>query len=116
MLAKRLALFTLGFLSVAQVCGADQAMDEVFAHHQQQWITKPEFTSPLVDHLPTSAAVPSPRAVLGDDIGAPRVLHYYADILKYYRALADKSPRVKIISTGKTEEGRETVLDRKSVV
>jgi zinc carboxypeptidase len=110
MLAKRLSLFTLGFLSVAPVCGADQAMDEVFAHHQQQWITKPEFTSPLVDHLPASAAVPSPRAVLGDDIGAPRVLHYYTDILKYYRALADKSPRVKIIATGKTEEGRETVL------
>src|SRR5580700_3422138 len=105
MLAKRLALFTLGFLSVAPVCGADQAMDEVFAHHQQQWITKPEFTSPLVDHLPTSTTVPSPRDVLGDDIGAPRVLHYYADILKYYRALADKSPRVKMIVTGKTEEG-----------
>jgi hypothetical protein len=60
--------------------------------------------------LPTATPVPSPRDVLGDDIGAPRVLHYYADILKYYRALADKSPRVKIILTGKTEEGRDTVL------
>ena len=89
---------------------ADPAMDDVFAHHEQQWITKPEFTSPLVDHLPVSTTVPSPRDVLGDDIGAPRVLHYYADILKYYRALAEKSPRVKIIPTGKTEEGRETVI------
>ncbi|HEX3949779.1 MAG TPA: M14 family zinc carboxypeptidase [Steroidobacteraceae bacterium] len=85
-------------------------MDEVFAQHEQQWITKPEFTSLLVDHLPASDTVPSPRDVLGDDIGAPRVLHYYADILKYYRALADKSRRVKIIPTGKTEEGRETVI------
>jgi Zinc carboxypeptidase len=108
--AKRLALCTLGLISVVQARAADQAMDEVFAHHQQQWITKPEFSSPLVDHLPTSTTVPSPRDVLGDDIGAPRVLHYYADVLKYYRALADKSPRVKIIPTGKTEEGRETVL------
>jgi hypothetical protein len=108
--ANRLALFALGLMSVAQARGADQAMDEVFAHHQQQWITKPEFTSTLVDHLPTSSTVPSPRDVLGDDIGAPRVLHYYADILKYYRVLADKSPRVKIIPTGKTEEGRETLL------
>jgi Zinc carboxypeptidase len=112
--AKRLASIALAvalaLMSVVQARAADQAMDEVFAHHQQQWITKPEFTSPLVDHLPTSATVPSPRDVLGDDIGAPRVLHYYADILKYYRALADKSSRVKIISTGKTEEGRETVV------
>jgi hypothetical protein len=108
--AKRLALFALSFISIAQARAADPAMDEVFAHHQQQWITKPEFTSPLVDHLPTSTTVPSPRDVLGDDIGAPRVLHYYADILKYYRVLADKSPRVKVIPTGKTEEGRETLL------
>ena len=108
--AKRLGLFVIGFMSIAQACAADQAMDQLFAQHQQQWITKPEFTSPLVDHLPTSTTVPSPRDVLGDDVGAPRVLHYYADILKYYRALADKSPRVKMIVTGKTEEGRETVL------
>jgi hypothetical protein len=88
-----------------QARAADQTMDEVFAHHQQQWISKPEFTSPLVDHLPTSTTVPSPRDVLGDDIGAPRVLHYYADILKYYRVLADKSPRVKIIPTVKPRKG-----------
>src|SRR5580698_1000616 len=102
--ATRLALFALAFMCVAHVCAADPAMDEVFAHHQQQWITKPEFTSPLVDHLPASTSVPSPREVLGDDIGAPRVLHYYADILKDYRALAEKSPRVKMVVTGKTEE------------
>jgi hypothetical protein len=108
--SKSLLLFALWFASIAPARAADQTMDEVFAHHQQQWITKPEFTSPLVDHLPTSTDVPSPRDLLGDDIGAPRVLHYYADILKYYRALADKSPRVKIIPTGRTEEGRETVL------
>jgi hypothetical protein len=110
MYLKTLAPLTLCLLIFAQAGTADQAMDPVFAQHEQQWITKPEFTSPLVDHLPASNAVPSPRDVLGDDIGAPRVLHYYADILKYYRALADKSPRVKIIPTGKTEEGRDTVV------
>jgi hypothetical protein len=108
--AQRLALLALGLLSIAQARAADQTMDEVFAHHQQQWITKPEFTSPLVDHLPIATAAPSPRDVLGEDIGAPRVLHYYADILRYYRALADKSPRLKIVPTGRTEEGRETVI------
>jgi hypothetical protein len=87
-----------------------QTMDPTFAQHEKQWITKPDFTSPLVDHLPASSTVPTPRDVLGHDIGAPNILDHYADILKYYRALAAKSPRVKIIETGKTEEGRETVV------
>ncbi len=89
---------------------AGQAMDPVFAAHQKAWTTKPEFSSPLVDHLPAATAVPSPRDVLGHDIGAPKVLDHYADILGYYRALAAKSGRVKIVETGATEEGRPTVV------
>jgi hypothetical protein len=85
-------------------------MDPTFAEHQKAWTTKPEFSSPLVDHLPAGGAIPSPRDVLGHDIGAPRVLDYYADMLRYYRALAAASPRVKIIETGVTEEGRPTVV------
>ena len=69
-----------------------------------------EFMSPLVDHLPKSATVPSPKDVLGYYIGAPKKLTYYADVLRYYRALAEKSPRVKVIDIGKTEEGRESVI------
>src|SRR5580692_9622716 len=87
-----------------------QAMDATFAQHSKEWTTKPEFISPLVDHLPASSTVPSPRDVLGHDIGAPRKLDYYADLLKFYRTLAEKSPRVKVIETGKTEEGRPTVI------
>ena len=90
--------------------GARAADDPVFAAHAKAWTTKPEFTSPLVDHLPAGGAVPSPRDVLGHDIGAPRVLDHYADILKYYRALASKSGRVRIVETGATEEGRPTVV------
>ena len=96
--------------AAAPVCAVAQAMDPTFAEHQKAWTTKPEFSSPLVDHLPASTTVPSPRDVLGHDIGAPRVLDHYDDILKYYRALAAKSPRVKIIETGATEEGRPTVM------
>jgi hypothetical protein len=79
-----------------------QAMDPTFAEHQKAWTTKPEFSSPLVDHLPASTpgGPPSPRDVLGHDVGAPKVLDHYADLLKYYRALAAKSPRVKIVETG----------------
>src|ERR1700743_3141627 len=96
--------------AIAQQAPGQQAMDPVFADHQKAWTTKPEFSSPLVDHLPASTGVPSPRDVLGHDIGAPRVLDHYADILKYYRALATKTNRVKIVETGATEEGRATVV------
>jgi hypothetical protein len=85
-------------------------MDPDFAKSQKEWTTRPEFSSPLVDHLPKSATVPSPKDVLGYYIGAPKKLTYYEDILKYYRALAAKSPRVKILETGKTDEGRECVV------
>jgi len=96
--------------SLAPALNAQQVMDPVFADHVKTWTTKPEFTSPLVDHLPAASGLPSPRDVLGHDIGAPRVLDHYADILGYYRALAAKSPRVKIVETGRTEEGRTTVI------
>ncbi len=102
------AAVTAALLSTASP--AQQAMDPVFADHAKAWTTKPEFTSPLVDHLPLSDTIPSPRTMLGHDIGAPRVLDHYADILGYYRALAAKSPRVRIVETGKTEEGRPTVI------
>ncbi len=89
---------------------AAQPQDEEFAKLVHEWTTRPEFLSPLVDHLPRSAAVPSPKDVLGYHIGAPKKLTYYADILRYYRALAGKSPRVVVESIGKTDEGRECVV------
>lgn len=105
------AALVLGLISAVPAM-ADQAMDPTFAEHQKAWTTNPEFSSPLVDHLPASApgGAPSPRDVLGHDIGAPQVLDHYDDILKYYRELAAKSARVKIIETGLTEEGRPTVV------
>src|ERR1700716_1007339 len=80
--------------------------DPDFARAVKEWTTRPEFSSPLVDHLPKAAGIPSPKDVLGNHIGAPKKLTYYADILRYYRALAAASPRVKIMNTGKTDEGR----------
>jgi hypothetical protein len=51
-----------------------------------------------------------PKDVLGHHVGAPETLTYYADILKYYRALADASPRVRIETIGRSDEGRELVV------
>jgi hypothetical protein len=87
-----------------------QQQDEDFAKSVKEWTTKPEFISPLVDHLPKVAGVPSPKDALGHHIGAPGKLTYYAGIVGYYRALAAKSPRVKVITIGKTDEGRECVV------
>ena len=84
--------------------------DSDFAREVKEWTTKPEFISPLVDHLPKVAGVPSPKDVLGHHIGEPKKLTYYADILKYYRALAAATPRVHVLSIGKSDEGRELVV------
>ena len=109
-LLSALLALALAAASHAPAFGQTQPMDPDFAAHVKEWTTKPEFSSPLVDHLPTSATVPSPRSILGYDIGAPKKLTYYADITRYYRALAAASPRVKIVELGKTEEGRENIM------
>jgi hypothetical protein len=85
-------------------------MDPDYAARVKEWTTKPEFLSPLVDHLPASSGVPSPKDVLGHHIGAPKQLTYYADVLRYYDTLAAHSPRVKVLRIGKTEEGRDSVI------
>jgi len=87
-----------------------QAQDEDFAKAVKEWTTQPYYMSPLVDHLPKVAGIPSPKDVLGYHIGAPAKLTYYADILKYYRALAAATPRVKVETIGRSDEDRELVV------
>ena len=87
-----------------------QTQDEDFAKPVKEWTTQPYFISPLVDHLPNVPGIPTPKDVLGYHIGAPAKLTYYADSLKYYRALAAATPRVKIETIGKSDEDRELVV------
>src|SRR6185369_13715095 len=87
-----------------------QQQDEDFARSVKEWTTKTEFISPLVDHLPKVPGIPSPKDVLGHHIGAPGRLTYHAEAVAYYRALAAKSPRVKVYTIGTTDEGRECVI------
>src|SRR5512141_2360045 len=96
--------------TVLQPQNPAQPQDAEFARLVKEWTTRPEFTSPLVDHLPKAAGIPSPNDVLGYYIGAPKKLTYYSDIVGYFRALAAKSPRVKVQSIGKTDEGRDYVV------
>ena len=87
-----------------------QPQDEDFAKSVAEWTTAPYYISPLVDHLPVVKGIPSPKDVLGYHIGAPAKLTYYADIMKYYRALAAATPRVKIESIGRSDEDRELAV------
>jgi hypothetical protein len=87
-----------------------QPEDQDYARLVREWTTRTEFMSPLVDHLPKVAGVPSPKDVLGYYIGAPKRLTRTAEIGKYYRALAAASPRVKVLTAGTTDEGRECLV------
>ena len=51
-----------------------QMLDDDFAASVKAWTTRPEFSSPLVDHLPKIAGVPAPKDVLGYHIGQPKKL------------------------------------------
>jgi len=72
--------------------------------------TEPRFLSPWVADLPQSASVPSPTKHLGHIVGAPGELTRTEKIYGYYRALAAATPRVKVETIGKSEEGREILL------
>jgi len=87
-----------------------QAQDEEFAKDVKEWTTSPEFMSPLVDHLPKAAGIPSPKDILGYYPGMPKKLTHVADLNRYYRALAAASKRVKVFSAGTTDEGRECLV------
>jgi Zinc carboxypeptidase len=84
--------------------------DEEFAKLVKEWTTRPEFMTPVVDHLPKVAGIPSPKDVLGYYIGAPKKLTNTEGLAKYYRALAAATPRVKVFEAGKTDEGRDCLV------
>ncbi|HWC46154.1 MAG TPA: hypothetical protein VG868_08580, partial [Casimicrobiaceae bacterium] len=86
-----------------------QAIDEEYTRKIREYTTEPFFLSPLVDYLPASKTVPTPKAVLGDIAGAPTKLPDSKEVYAYMRLLAKSTPRVKVFSIGKTEEGREMV-------
>jgi hypothetical protein len=85
------------------------ADDAEYTKQIRQFTTGPQFTTELVDHLPASDKVPSPLKFFGHIAGADNYLTYSEDVNRYMRALEAASPRVKVISIGKSEEGREMI-------
>jgi hypothetical protein len=86
-----------------------QPIDEEYTRKIREYTTERFFLSPLVDYLPASSTVPTPKTVLGDIAGARNNLPYSKEVYAYMRLLASTSPRVKVISIGTTEEGREMI-------
>jgi len=72
--------------------------------------TESRFLSPWVSYVPASSTVPSPRAFFGRIMGAPGELVDSAKAYAYCRALAAASPRVRVFTIGKSEEGRDILL------
>jgi hypothetical protein len=101
---------TLGVATSAQQA-QQEPVDSEFARVVKEWTTKPEFMSPLVDHLPVRKGVPQPKDVLGYHIGMPKKLTSVAQQQRYFRELEKALPgRVKTMVAGKTEEGREVMV------
>jgi hypothetical protein len=86
-----------------------QAVDEEYTKKIKEYTTEAFFNSPLTDYLPASKTVPTPKVVLGDIAGAPGKLPYSKEVYDYMRRLEKATPRVKVFSIGKTEEGREMI-------
>lgn len=70
----------------------------------------PHYMSPWVSYLPQSSMVPSPLTFYGRIAGAPGELVDSAKAYAYCRALAEASPRVKVFTIGRSEEGREILM------
>ncbi|HEX8097054.1 MAG TPA: M14 family zinc carboxypeptidase, partial [Pyrinomonadaceae bacterium] len=87
----------------------NQPVDEEYTRKIKEYTTEPFFNSPLTDYLPASQTVPNPKAVLGDVAGAPGKLPYAEDVYRYMRMLEKASPRVKVYTIGRSEEGREMI-------
>lgn len=88
----------------------NQKQDPTYEQSVREWLANPRHSSPLVDHLPLAPGIPTPRDVLGYHVGAPRILTHYEKQLAYYRALEKASPRVKVETIGRSDEGRELVV------
>ncbi len=109
----RLPLLWMSSLALLTVCAIAQSPDipepgsvEAIAAAT----TDPHFVSPWVSYVPQSNTVPSPEKFLGRIMGAPGELLGTEKTYAYARALAAASPRVRVFTIGRSEEGRDIIL------
>ena len=80
--------------------------DAEFARLVKEWTTRPDFSSPLVSHLPRRQGVPTPKDVLGYYIGEPKRLTYTASQQAYFKALEKALPGAGAHHLGRAVRGR----------
>ncbi len=85
-------------------------VDKAYSEAIRAATTDPKFSNSLVDTLPDHPSIPSPRDFLGYIAGAPGEMTNVAEIHGYYRAIAAATDRAKVVSLGKTFEGREMIV------
>ncbi len=113
MFRQPLLLLTLIALLPRMLCAQSAAPDTPESGSVEeiaQATTEARFLSPWVAYLPASAQVVSPRTFLHRIPGAPGELVNSATAYAYCRALAGSSPRVRMFTLGRSEEGRDIVL------
>ncbi|MEP6779411.1 MAG: hypothetical protein ABJC26_05930, partial [Gemmatimonadaceae bacterium] len=86
-----------------------QPIDSAYTAKIKEYTTEPFFLTSLVDYMPASKTVPTPMKTLGDIAGAKDHLPYSKEVYEYMRLLEKSTPRVKVFSIGRTEEGREMI-------
>ncbi|MFN2632346.1 MAG: hypothetical protein ABR610_02925, partial [Thermoanaerobaculia bacterium] len=71
-------LLSTALLGFDSTLGRDpgQPVDDEYTRKIREYTTESYFLSPLIDYLPRSSSVPTPKAVLGDVAGAPGKLPY----------------------------------------
>ena len=105
-------LIIVAVLSIAAPLAAQQPIDSAYSARIRELTptdARWKFTTEFVETLPASTTVPTPLKILGYVPGTIGRLSHVAEINKYFKAVADASPRTKLYSFGMSDEGREMI-------
>ena len=103
------AIVCLSVLSSAQIDPSADTPEPGSVEAIAKATGDPHFISPWVSYLPLSKTVPSPVKFFGRIMGAPGEFVDSGRAYAYCRALA-ASPRVRVFTIGRSEEGRDILL------
>ncbi len=112
MTAFRTIALTAMSIAIPGIASSQQQIDSAYSSRIKALTpTDPhwKFTTELVETLPASTTVPTPLKVLGYVPGTIGRLSHVAEINRYFNAIASSSPRTKLFSFGKSDEGREMI-------
>jgi hypothetical protein len=100
----RVLFFLMLFSAFSPVTG--QKLDKTYSDLIARYTTDAIFLPRTMQTFPSSTSLPSPLKHFGTIIGAPGVMHHSYEIYDYYKVLAQKSNRMKMVTVFTSEEGR----------